>query len=424
MYDMQISHGIVGGAMKVVVYGPEGIGKTTFASCFPDPIFIDTEGSTARFNLRRTPRPQSWAELMEQVGYFLYNPKTLGTLVIDTGDWAERLCKRHVCAQNQQKSIEGFGYGKGYVYLAEEYDRLLDSLEELKNRGVHVVLNCHAAIRKFEQPDEMGAYDRWELKLEKKTAPLVKEWADMILFANYKTYVVNVDGQGTAKGRNKAQGGVRMMYTTHNPCWDAKNRDSLPDELPFDYGEIYRLFESRDAKCGGAERGPCPVVASDAQLQAVTRAGHGSTRNADNRKGGPQVGAIEARDAGNTEAGQTLEGDAALAAMERDAQRSVATEGAACEPINNDMRSTNSTSNRTRNAPDSGPDGIPEALWRLMQADGIHEEEIMLAVAEQGYFPHTTPLRNLPMDFVEGVLIGAWPQVRAVVLANREKVPF
>lgn len=399
MYDMQISHGIVGGAMKVVVYGPEGIGKTTFASCFPDPIFIDTEGSTARFNLRRTPRPQSWAELMEQVGYFLYNPKTLGTLVIDTGDWAERLCKRHVCAQNQQKSIEGFGYGKGYVYLAEEYGRLLDSLEELKNRGVHVVLNCHAAMRKFEQPDEMGAYDRWELKLEKKTAPLVKEWADMILFANYKTYVVNVDGQGAAKGRNKAQGGARMMYTTHNPCWDAKNRDGLPDELPFDYGEIYRLFEPRSGpQIGAAEGNP------GARPEGCRR---------------PEEGY-----AGNTETEQTLEGDAALEAMERDAQRSVATEDAVCEPINNDTRSTNSTSNRTRNAPDSGPDGIPEALWRLMQADGIHEEEIMLAVAEQGYFPHTTPLRNLPMDFVEGVLIGAWPQVRAAVLANREKVPF
>jgi len=399
MYDMQISHGIIGGAMKVVVYGPEGIGKTTFASCFPDPIFIDTEGSTARFNLRRTPRPQSWAELMEQVGYFLYNPKALGTLVIDTGDWAERLCKRHVCAQNQQKSIEGFGYGKGYVYLAEEYGRLLDSLEELKNRGVHVVLNCHAAMRKFEQPDEMGTYDRWELKLEKKTAPLVKEWADMILFANYKTYVVNVDGQGAAKGRNKAQGGARMMYTTHNPCWDAKNRDGLPDELPFDYGEIYRLFEPR----GGPKEG-------------ATEENPGASPEGCRRP--------EARDARNTEAGQTLEGDAALAAMERDAQRSVAMKGAACDPINNDTRSTNSTSNRTRNAPDSGPDGVPEALWRLMQADGIHEEEIMLAVAEQGYFPHTTPLRNLPMDFVEGVLIGAWPQVRAAVLANREKVPF
>ena len=55
-------------------------------------------------------------------------------------------------------------------------------------------------MRKFEQPDELGAYDRWELKLGKKTSsqisPLVKEWADMVLFANYKTYAVAVDKDG------------------------------------------------------------------------------------------------------------------------------------------------------------------------------------------------------------------------------------
>lgn len=45
-------------------------------------------------------------------------------------------------------------------------------------------------MRKFEQPDEIGSYDRWEMKLTKNVAPLVKEWADMVLFANYKTFVV------------------------------------------------------------------------------------------------------------------------------------------------------------------------------------------------------------------------------------------
>ena len=34
--------------------------------------------------------------------------------------------------------------------------------------GINVVLTAHAQIRKFEQPDEMGAYDRYELKLGKR----------------------------------------------------------------------------------------------------------------------------------------------------------------------------------------------------------------------------------------------------------------
>jgi len=98
-------------------------------------------------------------------------------------------------------------------------------------------------MRKFEQPDELGAYDRWELKLGKKTSsqisPLVKEWADMVLFANYKTYAVAVDKDGK---KFKAQGGDRVMYTTHHPCWDAKNRDGLPSEMPFEYSGIAHLF--------------------------------------------------------------------------------------------------------------------------------------------------------------------------------------
>ena len=88
-------------------------------------------------------------------------------------------------------------------------------------RGVHVVLTAHAMMRKFEQPDEMGAYDRWELKLQKKTSALVKEWSDLLLFANYKTLSVATDEKGK---KFKAQGGRRVIYTSHHPCWDAKNR--------------------------------------------------------------------------------------------------------------------------------------------------------------------------------------------------------
>lgn len=110
--------------------------------------------------------------------------------------------------------------------------------------NINVVLTAHAIIRKFEQPNEMGAYDRYELKLGKKTtaqtAPLTKEWADMVLFANYKTFSVAADDKGK---KHKAQGGQRVMYTSHHPCWDAKNRDGLAEELPFDYEQIRNVIE-------------------------------------------------------------------------------------------------------------------------------------------------------------------------------------
>ncbi len=251
--DLNIITGKIQCAQKTVCFGPEGIGKSTFASQFQRPLFIDTEGSTTHMDVTRVPKPSSWAFFMDIVREIKIHPELCSTLVIDTADWAEIICVNHICAKAQVKGIEDFGYGKGYTYLEEEFGRLLNLLQEVVNAGVNVVITAHAQMRKFEQPDELGGYDRWELKLEKKTAALVKEWADMVLFANYKTFVVNVDNQGAAKGKNKAQGGSRVMHTTHHPCWDAKNRHDLPDELPFAFSSIAHLFDKEIPKATAPE---------------------------------------------------------------------------------------------------------------------------------------------------------------------------
>lgn len=255
---MQITRGIIEGAQKIVVYGPEGIGKSTLASKFPNPLFIDTEGSTKKIDVPRLPKPSSWTMLLSGVSYVKNNPDICDTLIIDTADWAEKLCVNDICDKAQKTGIEDFGYGRGYVYLNEEFGRLLNALEELIELGINVVLTAHAQMRKFEQPDEMGAYDRWEMKLQKKNAPLLKEWADMVLFANYKTYVVNVDDQGAQKGKNKVQGGSRVMYTIHHPCWDAKNRDNLPTEIPLDYSAIAHCIITRDINKPVQQPDPVP----------------------------------------------------------------------------------------------------------------------------------------------------------------------
>lgn len=250
---MQIISGIVHSAQKVVVYGPEGIGKSTFAAQFPDPLFIDTEGSTKRLNVKRFEKASSWEMLKAQVDYVCKN-KPCKTLIIDTIDWAEQLCIESVCSSHGKKGIEDFGYGNGYVYEKEEFGKFLNLLEEVISAGIHVVLTAHAILRKFEQPDEMGAYDRWELKLGKKTtnliAPMVKEWADMVLFANYKTMSVAVDKEGK---KHKAQGGRRVMYTSHHPCWDAKNRDGLPEEAELNYSVIRHIIEAEQISTSVSE---------------------------------------------------------------------------------------------------------------------------------------------------------------------------
>lgn len=234
---MKIISGKIIKPQKVVIYGPEGIGKSTFAAQFPKPLFIDTEGSTSHLEVDRLPRPTSWQMLKQYIKDLKGGTMGYHTLVIDTADWAERLCEEAICQSNGKIGIEDFGYGKGYTYVKEEFGRLLDSLSDLIDAGMNVVLTAHSIIRKFELPEETGAYDRYELKLGQKAgnqcAALAKEWADMVLFVNYKEIVIT-----TKDNKKKVSGGKRVMYTAHNPCWDAKNRHGLAEELPFDYQEI------------------------------------------------------------------------------------------------------------------------------------------------------------------------------------------
>lgn len=234
---MTITSGIQPRPIRVVIYGPEGIGKTTLASAFPKPLFIDTEGGTANLDVHRTPRPVLWTQLLNFCDEIARDPGEYKTLVLDTADWAEKLCVTHICKKANKTSVEDFGYGKGYTILAEEFMNLIQRLDAVNAAGLNVVVVAHAKMRKQELPDEMGAFDRWELKLSKNTAPILKEWCDDLLFLNYKTYVVTSEN-----GAKKAQGGKRVIYASHHPCWDAKNRHGLPDEMEMSFEALAPLF--------------------------------------------------------------------------------------------------------------------------------------------------------------------------------------
>ena len=380
---MEIIKGKIKKAKKVVIYGPEGIGKSTFASKFPDPVFIDTEGSTNDMDVARLPRPTSWIMLLEELQYVEKNPGVCKTLVIDTIDWAEQLCVEHICAKHNKSGIEDFGYGNGYVYTKEEFGRFLNTLTDVIETGVNVVLTAHAQLRKFEQPDEMGAYDRWELKLGKKTqsqtSPLVKEWADMLLFCNYKTYSIAVDDKGK---KHKAQGGKRVMYTCHHPCWDAKNRYNLPEECELDYGVIAGIIEQTtqmlpsgtEQKATVRETPPAPTP------DPVLTGTEGNQMDLNDRKAKnvPQK-----------------------------------TEPPHGQPV-------------PKNSVFHVDERIPKALRDLMEDKLVSEEEIQTVVAGKGYYPQTTPILNYDPDFISGVLVGAWPQVYEMIRKLREdyEIPF
>lgn len=374
---MEIIKGKIPCAKKVIVYGPEGIGKSTFASRFPEPLFIDTEGSTKEMDVARTPVPSSWEMLLEQIAYVKQHPDICRTLVIDTLDWAEQMCVKNICDKYGKSGIEDFGYGNGYVYAKEELGKFLNRLDEIVKAGIHVVLTAHAQMRKFEQPDEIGAYDRWELKLGKKTtsqtAPLVKEWADMVLFANYKTFSVAVDDKGK---KHKAQGGTRVMYTTHHPCWDAKNRYDLPDEIPFEYEGIAHIF------MGAAKPEPAgkPPAEQDDPVKS-------------------EVPVKQEESAGTGTLNENVKEDTGNARTDKKEQKLFM---------------------------DSSPDNIPQALKDLMQENGVSEWDIQNVVAARGYYPGDTPIEKYDAGFIQGVLVGAWSKVYSMIQTMHEKqeIPF
>lgn len=236
---LNIVSGKVARAQKVVLYGPEGIGKTTLAAQTPDPLFIDTEGGSTHLDVRRVQTSGGWLELLSVIREVAAAPSICKTLVIDTADWAEQICTEYILKKYNQPGIEAFGYGKGYTFLSEAFAELLSACDDVIQSGKHVVITAHAKMRKQELPDEAGAFDRWELKLSRQTAPLLKEWADALLFLSYKTIVVAVDAN-----HHKAQGGKRVIYTSHSPVWDAKNRHGLPAELELSYDAIAPIFDA------------------------------------------------------------------------------------------------------------------------------------------------------------------------------------
>ena len=227
--------------------------------------------------------------------------------------------------------------------------------------GHNVVVLAHAAITKFEQPDAVGNYDRWSMKTSKQVAPLLREWCDMLLFANYKTVVEKVGDGKNAK--SKASGGRRVLYTAHHPCWDAKNRFDLPEEVPFDYASIAACIPG--AMSAQAPK-PEPQPRSHPEADILPS---------------PQQ---EAKPVAQPQPAPLQE------SSEKNVLLSL---------------------------------GVPEKLAALMSANKVSCEELQGVVGKRGYFPEDMPIKDYPADFVEGCLIAAWPQVFQMVLDNRD-IPF
>jgi hypothetical protein len=232
---MKITSGKQTRAQRVVIYGVESVGKSTFAAQFPNPLFLDVEGGTSHLDTDRASIDTA-SDLEAAIREC--QTASYDTIIIDSIDWTERLLVEQLLAENKKKSVEDFGYGKGWVMTAEKMARLLGSLESLINVGKNVVLIAHSKVQRVEPPDLLAAYDRYELKMSKQSSPLVKEWADELWFFKFKTKTVESES-----GRSKGIGGKeRIILTTHSAAYDAKTRSGLAEELPMAWDSVAHLF--------------------------------------------------------------------------------------------------------------------------------------------------------------------------------------
>lgn len=234
-----ITTGVIRTPLRLVLYGIEGVGKTTFCAFAPAPVFLCSEKGTAHLNVARFPVPNDWNSLFTALNELLTRPHDFKTLVLDSADWFERLAADTVAKENGKQSIEGLGFGKGYVMVAEKFKTLLTWLDAIsEQRGMNILIIAHAHIESFDDPTS-ETYSRYTLATGKKVTPILKEWPDAVLFATFDKSLTTA-GEGFHERKIAKSYGERVLFTEHRATHDAKNRWGLPERLPLNWS----AFES------------------------------------------------------------------------------------------------------------------------------------------------------------------------------------
>lgn len=224
-----------------VLYGTHGIGKTTWASKWPSPLFLAFEDGCADLDVASfvpSSMADAWGMIMELGGE---HDLPYQTVVVDSADWLEASIQRAVCEQNQKESLSDFGYGDGFKKAGEKFSKILSALSQVRENGLHVLVLAHCEIISVREPG-MESYDKYAPKLHKTTSALLQEWADEVLFARYETLIRKED-LGFNKKRGVATGGSnRVLHCQEAAGWLAKNRLGLPATMAFDFDEYSKFL--------------------------------------------------------------------------------------------------------------------------------------------------------------------------------------
>lgn len=221
---------------RILIYGVQGIGKSTLGAMAPKPIFLLTEDGLGLLESDHFPLCKSYSEVMECITVLATQDHEFETLVTDSLDWMEPLIWQHVCEVNNWASIEEPGYGRGWIEALTYWSDYIDAINYLRNeKKMTIIQTAHAIAKKFNDPTS-EPYDRYQIKLQDKAAGKMLEHSDIVLFANYRVTTIK---DGKDKKNVRAVGaGERVMFSEERPAFVAKNRYSLPAEMPLDWNEL------------------------------------------------------------------------------------------------------------------------------------------------------------------------------------------
>jgi hypothetical protein len=230
---------------RVLVYGFDGIGKTSFAAGAPGAFIIDANKGSHELDVEAVDvsswdDARSWIDAVIDGTVKLKNGERPKTLVLDSITDLEAMSHAKLFPNDTVTGYKG-GYGKGDDVVVAEWRIVLAQLERAWQSGIGIVMVAHARVRKFEDPTGPG-YERFEVACRPLLAGMLRQWVDHVLFVR--------EGVGMVGKKDERAGvvtdGVRWMYTRRVPGYDAKARASLlfPERILLSWGEFQKALDN------------------------------------------------------------------------------------------------------------------------------------------------------------------------------------
>ncbi len=230
-----------------LLYGAPGVGKTTFASEFPDPLFIFTEYGVPvgleldSINLFEEKEPLS--SLMETLTE-IYKSENLKykTLVIDNLAGVESYLIKEIVNRHNMQSI-GDSYGKGYNILKEEWANLLNKLIGVcRAKQMLLVLIGHNAVIEYK-PIVASPYDYMSVDLNKHAVGHLTKTVDNIFYIASPVTVATDSGDFNKENKRALVVNSVYIHTAYNTTYMAKNRLNItPEKFKYEKGQGFNVI--------------------------------------------------------------------------------------------------------------------------------------------------------------------------------------